>query len=259
MAVLSGGALFLLTALLAAGALFIVSPNDEPITTANQPPVDEAVEKVAVIQPTGTITPATATPTYTSVPVADTPTVVTSGGDTLALPTKTSTPQLLPTLTSTSTPAQIPVTLPATLDPSVEGVQVGNVAPDFTLGSTRDTRVSLSELRGKVVILNFWTSWCGYCVVEVPALESIHNEYGPQGVVVLAVNQGENLQTVERFAWDNGIHFNVWLDEDAWAGYIYQVRGIPTTYFIDRDGIIRAVYHGTRTHDQFVTDLKKLL
>ena len=67
------------------------------------------------------------------------------------------------------------------------------------------------------------------------------------------------MKTVERYAWDNGIHFAVWLDEDKWAGNIYQIRGIPTTYFIDEDGIIRAVHRGTRTREQFAAELEKSL
>jgi peroxiredoxin len=92
----------------------------------------------------------------------------------------------------------------------------------------------------------------------VPDLQAIHNEFGPQGVVVLAVNEGEKLDTVARFAQDNGISFNVWLDEDRWAGNIYQVRSIPTTYFIDEEGIIRDIQIGTMRRDQIVTKLEKL-
>ncbi|RME43347.1 MAG: TlpA family protein disulfide reductase [Caldilineae bacterium] len=138
-------------------------------------------------------------------------------------------------------------------------MQIGNIAPNFTLGSNRASRVSLSGLRGKVVILNFWATWCPPCQHEVPALQAVHNEYGPQGVVVLAVNEGEKIETVERFANDHGISFAVWLDEDGWAGHLYNVRAIPTTYFIDREGIIRAVHFGSMTQEQIVTQLKKLL
>jgi thiol-disulfide isomerase/thioredoxin len=138
-------------------------------------------------------------------------------------------------------------------------LRIGNIAPDFTLGSNRASRVSLSKLQGKLIILNFWASWCPPCRYEVPALQSVHHEYGPQGVVVLAVNEKEKLENVERFAHDNGINFAVWLDEDGWAGHIYQVRSIPTTYFIDRAGLIRAVQIGSMTREQIVAHLEKLL
>ena len=109
------------------------------------------------------------------------------------------------------------------------------------------------------MILNFWTTWCAYCRYEVPELQAIHNELGPQGIVVLAVNEGEKLQDVERFAHDNNISFAVWLDEDKWAGNIYQVRSIPTTYFIDEEGIIRSVQFGSMRREQILAHLEKLM
>ena len=148
---------------------------------------------------------------------------------------------------------------PTPVPQKVEGLRIGNIAPDFTLGSNRASRVSLSELRGKVVILNFWASWCPPCRHEVPALQSIHNDFGPQGVVVLTVNEGEKLENVERFAHDNGVSFTVWLDEDRWAGNIYQVRSIPTTYFIDAEGIIQDIQIGSMSREQIVGKLEKLL
>lgn len=141
----------------------------------------------------------------------------------------------------------------------VDGVGIGNLARDFTLGSNLANRVSLSDLRGKIVILNFWTTWCPYSTREVPDLQALHNEYGPQGVVVLAINEGEQLQHVEKFAWDNDVSFNIWLDEDKWAGYVMGVNSYPTTLFIDQKGVIRARYSGALTREQFIAELKKLL
>jgi hypothetical protein len=92
----------------------------------------------------------------------------------------------------------------------------------------------------------------------VPALQAIHNELGPQGVVVLAINEGEKLENVERFARDNKISFAVWLDEDRWAGNIYQVRAIPTTYFIDGQGIIRDIQLGSMSQEQIISKLESL-
>lgn len=78
-------------------------------------------------------------------------------------------------------------------------------------------------------------------------------------MVVLAINEREKLENVERFAHDNGVSFAVWLDEDGWAGEIYQVRSIPTTYFIDAEGIIRTVQIGSITKEQVLAHLEKLL
>ena len=171
--------------------------------------------------------------------------------DKLSLSTATSTPSPTPTITLIAVP-------PTPISQLVEGLRIGNMAPDFMLGSNRASRVSLSDFRGKIVILNFWTTWCPACRHEVPNLQLIHNEYGPRNVVVLAVNLGEKLETVERFAQNNGISFAVWLDEDRWAGNIYGIRSIPTTYFIDENGIIRDVNIGTMTREQIIARLEKL-
>jgi thiol-disulfide isomerase/thioredoxin len=256
LAVLVGGMLFLTVAVCLVGVSLLWMPATEPkVITANTPravvapptsPVesgDTTDETQAMVEPTPTATP-TPTPRPSLTPTA-TPTPAEAAGDRLALPTATPTP--------TNTPAPTPI------PPPVEGLRVGNTAPDFTLGSNRASRVSLSNLRGKIVILNFWASWCPPCRYEVPTLQAIHNEYGPQGVVVLAVNEGEKLSNVERFAYDNGISFAVWLDEDGWAGNIYRVRSIPTTYFIDEEGIIRAIQIGSMTREQIVAHLEELL
>lgn len=201
-------------------------------------------------EPLATNTPEpTLTPTATSTP---SPSAKASANDSLTIAT--------PTPSVTPTPTSSPTLAPASVSAQpVEGLQIGNLAPNFTLGSNRASRVSLSDLRGKIVILNFWASWCPPCRHEVPDLQAIHNEYGPQGVVVLAVNLGERLETVERFAHDNDVHFAVWLDEDKWAANIYGVRSIPTTYFIDETGIIRAVQIGSMSHELLIKHLEGLL
>jgi thiol-disulfide isomerase/thioredoxin len=259
LAVLVGGVLFLTAAVCLVGVLLLWTPAAEVASVAANtpqaavPPPTSPVESGAtkdetqdMVEPTLTATP-TSTPHPSPTPTA-TPTPAEAAGARLTLPTAAP--------THTNTPIPPP---PTPILPPVEGLRVGNIAPDFTLGSNRASRVSLRDLRGKIVILNFWASWCPPCRYEVPALQAIHNEYGPQGVVVLAVNEGEKLPNVERFAYDNGISFAVWLDEDGWAGNIYRVHSIPTTYFIDEEGIIRAIQIGSMSREQIVTHLEKLL
>lgn len=252
LAVLIGGSLFMVAAVVLLGLLVLLPPTTKPTTIAANTLPAEAPLTPSPSSHLITSAPPSLTPTLTPSPTA-TPTLkpISATGDKLSLPTATSTPS------PTSTPAATPT--PTSIPQPVEGLHVGNIAPDFTLGSNRASRVSLSGLRGKVVILNFWASWCPYCAHEVPALQAIHNEYGPQGVVVLAINEREKLENVERFAHDNGVSFAVWLDEDGWAGEIYQVRSIPTTYFIDAEGIIRTVQIGSITKEQVLAHLEKLL
>lgn len=264
--VFSGGVLFLMMALCLVGVLVwqpAVKSADSRATPTppNQLPASTTVSDTPASKTTDKDVQPSPTPAATVARLRSTATPIKAAGDKLTLPTATPTPTPpAPTLTPTATPTDTPLPEPPAPTPQpVEGLGVGQIAPDFTLGSNRAGRVSLSELRGKIVILNFWASWCPPCRHEVPALQAIHHEFGPQGVVVLAVNEGEKLQTVERFAHDNGVSFTVWLDEDKWAGNIYLIRSIPTTYFIDREGIIRAVQIGTMNREQIINHLEKLL
>ncbi|MBE7467562.1 MAG: hypothetical protein DPW09_35585 [Anaerolineae bacterium] len=255
-ALLIGGLLFMIVAIGLVILLLSQPPTPQPVVilvtaTPPDPPPTSTPEQKAT--PTPTPSPSlTPRPEPTSTPTL---TPISAAGDKLSLPTAT----LVPSPTPTNTPAPTPTSAPLPVSQPVEGLRIGDIAPDFTLGSNRASRVSLSGLRGKIVILNFWATWCPPCRYEVPALQAIHNELGPQGVVVLAINEGEKLENVERFAHDNKISFAVWLDEDRWAGNIYQVRAIPTTYFIDGQGVIRDIQIGSMSQDQIIAKLEKLL
>ena len=136
--------------------------------------------------------------------------------------------------------------LPADASPAVREPQpaVDHPAPDFTL--TRfDTgeKVSLSELRGKPVILNFWATWCGPCRAEMPALQAAHERYGDD-LQIVGVDQGEEGAVVKKFLDEFGISFPILLDPDMTVGHTYRILGLPTTFFIDSQGIIRQVHAG---------------
>jgi len=142
--------------------------------------------------------------------------------------------QLLPSLSA----------LPDREEPSVE---LGSYAPDFTLVSLDGESVTLSELRGSTVVLNFWASWCAPCRYEMPLLQATYEAYAADGLVVLAVNMGEERRRVEGFAEDMVATFPVFGDEETRVGSLYRVRGAPTTFFIDRDGVVRQRYVGQLT------------
>ncbi len=128
---------------------------------------------------------------------------------------------------------------PSSIPSPNEGIQVGNVAPDFQLPNLDYEPISLNELRGKPVVLNFWASWCPPCKDEMPYLQEIHEEYSGSGLVLLAINLGESLSTVENFLQSNDYSFPVLLDTRGVVAQQYRVINIPTTYFIDGDGIIQ--------------------
>ncbi len=122
-------------------------------------------------------------------------------------------------------------------------LEEGDTAPDFTAALTDNTEFTLSDQQGKVVLLNFWATWCGPCVREMPALEKLHGEYG-EDVVILAVNCMESEDTVNAFLEETGYTFPVACDMEGTILAKYPSQGIPYTLVIDGEGIIRNIYVG---------------
>lgn len=122
----------------------------------------------------------------------------------------------------------------------------GYLAPEIQLNSNQGALVSLSDLRGKVVIVNFWASWCPPCRAEMPALETVHQDYSERDLVILAVNATEqdNIEAVEAFAQELNLSFTILFDDTGNINRLYQVTALPTTYFIDANGIIKDVVIG---------------
>ena len=116
---------------------------------------------------------------------------------------------------------------------------VGKAAPDFELQNLEGQSISLSDLKGKPVLINFWATWCGPCVFEMPYLQEIHDEWSGKGLMVLAINRGESSSKVEQFLQSNNLSLPVLLDTKLDVFRRYNIRSIPTTFFIDKDGIIQ--------------------
>ena len=109
---------------------------------------------------------------------------------------------------------------------------------DFTLPLIDGTNISLSDFYGKVVFLNFWATWCPSCRREMPSMESLYQKLRDRGFVILAVNLGESRDTVADFMRENALSFPAALDERGFAGAMYGVQAIPTTFIINRQGFI---------------------
>ncbi|MEJ2150409.1 MAG: redoxin domain-containing protein [Chloroflexota bacterium] len=137
-------------------------------------------------------------------------------------------------------------------------VAVGKPAPDFTAESLDGRTLTLSDLQGSTVAINFWATWCVPCTVEMPALESAALRYANQGLVVLPVNAGESHDKVQDFMETNGLTLPALLDPDGDILDLYAIRYFPTTIWVDADGIVRAEHFGPLTNDQidqYVTEL----
>jgi peroxiredoxin len=110
--------------------------------------------------------------------------------------------------------------------------------------------VSLSDYRGRVVLLNFWATWCEPCKLEMPSFEDAQKSVGPQGFQVLAPNFDEPEPDVRAFGEELGISFPLLLDPGAVVQRLYRVVGYPTSYWIDREGRVAAVHVGVMTERQ---------
>jgi peroxiredoxin len=119
------------------------------------------------------------------------------------------------------------------------GINTGNRAIDFQLPALDGKTVKLSDYRGKPVLLNFWATWCGPCRGEVPFLNQINTTYSSQGLVMLAVDVGENSTTIQNFMTSLNVSLPVLMDGNTSVSKMYSLTGIPTTLMLDKDGIIR--------------------
>jgi len=120
-----------------------------------------------------------------------------------------------------------------------EGTQIGNLAPDFQLQNLDGQFISLSDLRGKPVLLNFWATWCSPCRAEMPYLQQVYEEWSDKGLEMLAINVGGNPTQAKGFLQTYNLSLPVLLDPRWDIGKKYNVVGIPTTFFLDKDGIIQ--------------------
>ena len=159
-------------------------------------------------------------------------------------PTPSPTPQPTPSPTPSPTPQPTPSPTPSPTPQPTQGTRVGNLAPDFELPNLNGQSVSLSDFRGKPVLVNFWASWCGPCRFEMPFIQEIYEGWSDKGLVVLAIDMGESPSTVKDFIQSHNFSFPVLLDTNQDVALQYNIRAIPATFFIDKDGIIQGTKVG---------------
>lgn len=132
-------------------------------------------------------------------------------------------------------------------------------APDFSLRDISGKTIKLSEYRGKVVILDFWATWCGPCRIEIPEFVEMQNRYGNQGLAVIGVSMDDGLDPVISFYKEFRMNYPVVMGNDRLGEMYGGILGLPTTFLIGRDGRIYAKHVGATSISVFEEEVKQLL
>lgn len=143
---------------------------------------------------------------------------------------------------------------------SIKAESERKAAPNFSLKDSGGKTVQLSDYRGKVVLLNFWATWCGPCKMEIPWFIDFERELKDQGFAVIGVSMDdEGWQAVRPFVSEEGINYRVLLANDSIGELYGGIDSLPTTFVIDREGRVAAVHIGLVSKSRYANDLKQLL
>ena len=125
----------------------------------------------------------------------------------------------------------------------------GNLAPDFTLQDLEGRTWSLSELKGKVVFINFWATWCAPCISELPSMKNLYNTLPKDQFAMLAILYNDEVSNAKGFVEKLDITVPILLDADNRVGMQYGLTGVPETFILDKKGIIRELHRGPAEWD----------
>jgi peroxiredoxin len=142
---------------------------------------------------------------------------------------------------------------------SVAPARMGQVMTNFTLKDTTGRQVSLQDYRGKVVLINVWATWCPPCQAEMPDLQAFYSANQQKGLVILAIDAGDELAEVKAFAQDYGLTFPILLDPQANLVKRMNIFDYPTSLVVDRQGTVRNIRIGKYTPDTLRADLAPFL
>jgi thiol-disulfide isomerase/thioredoxin len=157
------------------------------------------------------------------------------------------------------------VQLPAEKNPTGQSPapRIGRAAPDFLLEQPAGGTLRLSDLQGHPVLINFWASWCAPCRQEVPELVAAYQKYHAQGLIIVGVDLQEADKKVLDFANEFGITYPIAIDRDGEVGGVWRIggpiKGLPSSYFIDSQGVVQDSYPGQLTKDLLDKKLAKIL
>jgi peroxiredoxin len=136
--------------------------------------------------------------------------------------------------------------------------ELNNIAPPFTLSTVNFEKLATSDLHGQVVIINFWATWCVPCRAEMPELQALYDQY-EDDIRILGVNLGESPQSVAQWIDEFDLTYDILLDPVQSVAQHYQIRGQPSTYVLDTQHMIRAIYYGSVSMEQLENDIIRIL
>jgi len=134
--------------------------------------------------------------------------------------------------------------------PAAADLGKGSPAPGFTLRSRGGGSFSLAQLKGQVVLINFWASWCGPCRQEMPLLEGLYKKYHPLGVTLVGVSVDDEPQAADNALANTAVSFPIVYDLESKVSQLYQVASMPSTVIIDRSGTVRLLHKGYKPGDE---------
>jgi peroxiredoxin len=144
---------------------------------------------------------------------------------------------------------------------SVSADELSGAAPAFALAAKDGGQVSLADLKGQVVMVNFWASWCGPCRQEMPHLEALYQRYSSLGFTLLGVNVDKDSGDAQAFLDETSVSFPILLDPESSVSELYDVIAMPTTVLVDRTGNMRFIHHGYKPgyENDYQTQIRALI
>jgi thiol-disulfide isomerase/thioredoxin len=144
---------------------------------------------------------------------------------------------------------------------SVAPLASGTPAPAFQLGSADGRAVDLVGLKGKVVMINFWASWCGPCRKEMPILEQLNKQYRGKGLTLIGVNVEPDSKAAMNWLKETPVSFPILFDTDSKVSKLYQVAGMPNTVILDRKGTVRYIHRGYQAgaENEYLDQIRQLI
>jgi len=147
------------------------------------------------------------------------------------------------------------------LTATVAAAPMSGAAPEFQLRARDGAEISLTDLKGQVVMINFWATWCGPCRQEMPHLEALYQRYGSLGFTLLGVNVEDDPRGAEAWLKETPVSFPILFDSDNRVTKLYDVVAMPSTVLVDRSGNVRYLHHGYKPgyENEYQNQIRELI